>query len=159
VAEGGGFCHQLYAQAHHRVAEDYNHLLERIRAFPRFNSFLQPRKSAELCGTATSGPVVIVNVHKSRCDALVLHPSSPEVMHIPLPNFHLDTAQKLQHRLALLLGAEMIPRRHFKPFSEHKLQTPSDRNAEFSDILKQLWIYVAQPVLSHLGVCPSTPLP
>jgi hypothetical protein len=37
------------AQAHHRLAEEYDHVLVRIRNLPGFGEFLQPEKSASLC--------------------------------------------------------------------------------------------------------------
>jgi hypothetical protein len=60
------------AQAHHRLAEEYDHVLPRIRNIPGFGEFLQPDRSASLCTAAISGPVVIVNTDKSRCDAFIL---------------------------------------------------------------------------------------
>jgi hypothetical protein len=47
----------------------------------------------------SDGPVVVVNISKSRCDALALLPGRNEVRHIPLPNFSHRAASILRRAL------------------------------------------------------------
>jgi len=62
------------AQAHRRLAEEYDRTLARIRSLPGFSEFLRPLKTESLCKAATSGPLIIVNMHETRCHALILLP-------------------------------------------------------------------------------------
>jgi hypothetical protein len=96
-------------QAHRRLAEGYDHALARIRNLPGFGEFLRPEKSASLCSAAISGPVVIVNAQKSRCDALVLLPRSSQVSHVPLPGLQVSVAQEMQIQLAGLTRRANTP--------------------------------------------------
>jgi hypothetical protein len=73
-SDGASQSLEMVAQTHRRRAEQYDHILARIRSFPGFSEFLRPRKSAYLCGAAISGPVVIINAPETRCDALILLP-------------------------------------------------------------------------------------
>ena len=78
------------AQTHRRLAEEYERLLEHIRGLPDFSDFLLPPKSASLCNAAVSGPIVVVNTHEDRCDALILLPNSSQVSHVPLPELRVS---------------------------------------------------------------------
>lgn len=133
---------EAVAQAHHRLAEEYNRLLARVRTFPGFSEFIEPKKSAVLCNAATSDPVVIVNVHQAHCDALILQPCLSQVSHVPLPG--LQFSQDMQLRVARLMrGVEMIPR-PCGPYDEE--------DTGISNILQQAWVHVVEPVLHHLKV-------
>ena len=131
-------------RARHRLAEDYERTLARIRGLPRFTEFLRPARSTFLCSVATSGPVVIVNAHNSRCDALIILPSSTQVHHVPLRGLQLSAVQEMQVQLAgLTRGADTIPR-HYAPHSEVGTGLP--------DVLERLWLHLVEPILNHLKV-------
>jgi len=53
------------AQTHRRLAEEYDGILACIRNLPDFSDFLRPRKFESLCNAATSGPVVVINMHEA----------------------------------------------------------------------------------------------
>ena len=119
------------AQAHRRLAREYDRVLAHIRDLPGFGEFLRPKKSASFCHAVTSGPVIVVNAHPMRCDALILLPHSLQVSHVPLPALQVAAVKKMQIQLAELtrgVGA-LLP-----------------------DILEQLWLCIVEPVLSHLSV-------
>jgi tetratricopeptide (TPR) repeat protein len=132
------------SQAHRRLAEAYDRILRRIRNLPGFGEFLQPEKSASLCSAATSGSVVIVNAHKSGCDALILLPHSSQVSHVPLPRLQVSVAQEMQILLAGLTRGANTLQRHYAPYSEV--------GTSISDILGHLWSHVVEPILSYLDV-------
>jgi hypothetical protein len=96
------------AQHHRRLAEKWEALVTKIRDIPGFEDFLQPKKLAQLCRAADAGPVVVVNVHKSRCDALILMAGLDDVMHIPLDGFSYRNAQTLHQSLNQLLLAAQV---------------------------------------------------
>ena len=129
------------ARAHRRLADAYDRIVRRIRDLPNFEDFLRPRNSASLCSAAISGPVVIVNAHTTRCDALILRPHSSQVYHVALPGFQASAALEVQTRLVGLTRGFMGD-----AYSE------DDSAGSLSDILGQLWLHVVEPILSYLGV-------
>lgn len=133
-------------QAHRRLAQEYDRILQHIRSLPDFGEFLQPRKSTSLCGAAASGPIVVVNTHKDRCDALIILPhSSSAVSHVPLPGLKLSELSGMQFQLAGLMRGADITQRHFAHYH-------SEWTTEFSDILEWLWVHAVEPILSYLKV-------
>jgi tetratricopeptide (TPR) repeat protein len=85
---------------HTILAAEYKQLLEEIRGLPDFHDFLQPSNATELLSSLPSnGPVIIFNVEKSQCDALVLISGIDKPLHIPLENFSLVEAETLWLRL------------------------------------------------------------
>jgi hypothetical protein len=119
-------------------------VLARILNLPSFTDFLQPEKSAFLCAAAISGPLVIVNAHKSSCDALILLPHSSQVSYVRLPGLQLSVAQEMQIQLTGLTRGANTLQRHYAAYSE--VGTP------LSDILGWLWSHIVEPVLSYLEV-------
>ena len=81
------------AQKHRRMAAQYEGLLQQIRGMDGFTSFLKPKKLLELSYAAKHGPVIMVNVAQSRCDALILN-SSGNIIHAPLPELSLQKAHQ-----------------------------------------------------------------
>jgi len=120
-------------------------LMGRVRALPGFIDFLFPRKFAQLRSAAHAGPVVVVNVHKHRCNALVLMASLDDVMHIPLTRFSYGKAQKL-HRL---LNQTLVCS------GTHALRNTRlirDTDIAFRCILSNLRSCVVNPVLNGLAI-------
>ncbi|KAG9122187.1 hypothetical protein FRC07_001537, partial [Ceratobasidium sp. 392] len=72
---------ELQAQRHHMLAVQWEQLLTEARKLPGFQDYLLPRKSQELKKAATNGPVVAINIHPSRCDALIVFPHREDVVH------------------------------------------------------------------------------
>ena len=87
------------AQHHRRLAEKWEHLVDRIRGIPGFETFLQPKGFMQLRIAAKAGPVAVVNVHETCCDAFILVDGLDEVVHIPLPAFSYTKAQELHLHL------------------------------------------------------------
>jgi hypothetical protein len=57
---------------HSHSARKYERVLRQTRTLEGFKDFLQPKIVAELAPAAVSWPVVIVNMHSKRSDALIL---------------------------------------------------------------------------------------
>ncbi|KIJ41386.1 hypothetical protein M422DRAFT_255581 [Sphaerobolus stellatus SS14] len=98
------------AQTHHALAAEYSQLIEQIHTLEGFNDFLQPKKLSELVHVAKNGPVAVINVHESRCDALVLHShdTSEPIIHVPLPQFSQEKAEELFSQMNLLLKTHNV---------------------------------------------------
>jgi len=142
------------AQKHRRLTSEWEDLVKQVRKVPSFERFLLPKTLSQLQFAAHSGPVVVLNTSKFRCDALILMPNLDDVLHLPLPDFTFKQAQELQHSLKFVLdngrAAKLVPIDG----------QPRDINTEFEKILSKLWLHVVKPVLDILAftVCHSYPL-
>ncbi|KAI0031651.1 CHAT domain-containing protein [Vararia minispora EC-137] len=126
-----------------QVAEDYKQVLAEIRKQAGFESFLLPKKLAELVPAAGARPVVLVNTHKSRCDAIILH-SSDHVVHVPLPKMYHGTASQMRSRLVGVLDRAGVRDRGALWSSRSK----SDDTLHW--VLENLWKLVVSPVLQAM---------
>jgi len=136
------------AQHHRRLAKEWETLVKRAQSIPGFEDFLRPKKLVQLWRAAQAGPVVVANVDKHRCDALVLMAGLDEVIHIPLDCFSYEKADKLHQSLNELLSAARVrtgDTRHMKCL-------PNTTSANFSSILSDTWSYVVKPVLDVLAL-------
>ena len=90
---------------HVKLANElWSQLLDQIRRVPKFHDFLRPPRASDfLANLPVGGPVVLVNVHESRCDGLALISGSDAPVHIPLPNFSHKLATEPRERLRKFL--------------------------------------------------------
>ncbi|KAB5589201.1 Aromatic di-alanine and TPR containing protein [Ceratobasidium theobromae] len=152
------------AQRLRRLAESYDSLVEEARAIPGFEDFLRPRRFSRLIPAAQVGHLVIVNVHASRCDALVLSPGSTNVTHIPLTNLSYDGLINARAQMELSLRVEGVRERGSSEFRRPARTRREDRE-EYKDhfelILAGLWLDVVKPVLDAIGIAepPTGELP
>ncbi|CAE6405431.1 unnamed protein product [Rhizoctonia solani] len=140
-------------QRHHQVADHYDKLLDQVRLTPGFENFLRPKKASELVKSAQSGPVVVINVHKSRCDALILLPNATEILHVPLPNLYE------RKTLNLHVPFEILPR---SPDNLDELEgfrgvRPKVAKDQYESMLADLWTCVVKPILEALGISTEQP--
>ncbi|KIJ46697.1 hypothetical protein M422DRAFT_249861 [Sphaerobolus stellatus SS14] len=134
------------AQTHRALAAEYNLLIKKIRSLEGFKNFLQPKKVADLIHASKNGPVVAINVHESRCDALIIHSynTSGPIIHVPLPAFSDKQAMMLLSQLNSILKAPNINSTRKLVIAEIDNQTPGEI---FQSILSNLWSWVVQPIL------------
>ncbi|KDN33812.1 hypothetical protein RSAG8_13099, partial [Rhizoctonia solani AG-8 WAC10335] len=134
-------------QEHRRLAKEYNELLTQTRTLPGFEDFLRPMKVTGLVRAARNGPIVVINCHKDRCDALLIRPFQDDVTHIPLPNFNLEKVQRACLELKMLVRNIRLSERGVgrRPLVEEGKQN------EFGSVLAVLWYDVVKPVLDFLG--------
>ncbi|KAG2015028.1 hypothetical protein CC2G_008338 [Coprinopsis cinerea AmutBmut pab1-1] len=144
---------------HVQLAREWTELLKTVRGMPGFEEFLLPEPCSRLLKhLPSSGVVVVINVFRSRCDALVLSSGSDTPLHIPLLEFSLSKAEKLRDSLKRRLSSSGLRMREafdqagderaFGPKS--KLNGRLARENVLADALRQLWICVAKPVLDVL---------
>jgi tetratricopeptide (TPR) repeat protein len=134
---------EMIAQHHRRLAEKWEELIEEVRLLTGFETFLLPRKACELMHSAQSGPVVVVNLNESSCDALIIQPNMTEILHVPL-SFSHDRAMRVRVQLNQMVRGEDLTSRYFIK-EEPK---PTD---DFGNTLSALWEGVVKPVLRSLG--------
>jgi tetratricopeptide (TPR) repeat protein len=135
------------ARRHTIHAADYRRLLEEIRALPDFHDFLRPPKSTDLLSSLPSdGPVIIINIHKTRCDALALIAGIKKPMHIPLENFSLEQAEELQKTLRF----DLLKQREVED-QDRIPQRVRPNASSMSFVVKELWCKLVRPILEALG--------
>ncbi|KAI0027844.1 CHAT domain-containing protein, partial [Vararia minispora EC-137] len=151
-----------------KLAQDYQNLLRRIREQDGFKNFLMPRTFAELIPPQrTDGPVVIINVHSFRCDALVVYGSAELIIHIPLSNLTFELVEDMCLRFTLSLKEAGVRERERvdDEVADSDPQSPNRRGAIspsrapkryagslILDVLKDLWTFVVQPVLERIEI-------
>ncbi|MEU6346619.1 CHAT domain-containing protein [Streptomyces sp. NPDC046977] len=129
----------------HVAAAQWEALLMRVRARPGFERFLLPPSEEEMRAVAAEGPVVVVNVDRLRCDALVVTPEG--ITAVPLRDL---TEGQLALRAQKFLAAVNL--RHDAPRAERERARET-----VLDTLAWLWHTTAEPVLRALGR--TRPLP
>jgi tetratricopeptide (TPR) repeat protein len=142
------------ARQHRKLALRWDALVERARSIPGFEDFLRPKKWTTLSRAARSGPVVVINVHKFRCDALIVIADMDEVIHIPLNDFSYDLAQKLQHSLNQLLSTTGVRMRDVA--RGPRMASTKHDNFGFEEILSVLWTNAVHPILGALAFSVSS---
>ncbi|KAG9077601.1 hypothetical protein FRC06_008806, partial [Ceratobasidium sp. 370] len=141
------------AQVQRRLAEEWDELVNRARNIPDFQDFLRPQKASTLARAAHSGAAVVINVHKTRCDALAFRPGSETVVHVPLPNLSYQNVNTMREQWnAALLACATFQRGVVKDRSK----TPDPRR-HFFTVLRSLWTDVAQPILGQLDYLNKPP--
>src|SRR5262249_37634623 len=113
---------------------------------------LRPPPLAKLLPAAEGGPVVVVNVSRWRCDALLVRTEGVEV--VPLPHLDIETVRTrtMKYLLALDGGdAPDLPDGYLAAKKE-LAATLKAREEEVRSTREWLWAAVAEPVLCALGL-------
>ncbi|MFF3560601.1 CHAT domain-containing protein [Streptomyces sp. NPDC002574] len=129
----------------HVAAAEWEALLMRVRARPGFERFLLPPTEEEMRAVAAEGPVVVVNVDRLRCDALVV--TEERITAVPLLEM---TEGQLALRAQAFLAAVNLRRDASREEHERARET-------VLDTLAWLWHTTTEPVLRALGL--TRPLP
>ncbi|KAJ1302915.1 hypothetical protein OPQ81_003213 [Rhizoctonia solani] len=147
----GSLTPEQIAQEHRRLAKEHHELLSQARKLPGLEDFLQPVKANSLIHAARNGPVVVINCHEDRCDALVILPQQDQVHSIPLPDFSQEIAEYLR--------SEMQSSLRYKGFRQRKpvLEDEFRREEGFGEVLTLLWYGIVKPVLDFLGYTHNVP--
>ncbi|MEU4466287.1 CHAT domain-containing protein [Streptomyces sp. NPDC024017] len=117
-----------------RLARAWDTLLDEIRRLPGFAHFLKPLPFADLSAATADGPMILVNVSRFRCDALVVTPGRVHL--VPLPGLTAPAAQRRTRDYLAALERLDDPDTPTGPTQQAVLGT-----------LEWLWDTVAAPVL------------
>jgi len=138
------------ARTHVMLARDWKQLLKEIRAIPAFRNFLRPRRALDIMKhLQRGGPVILINVHEDRCDALALVPRCDQPLHMPLDNFTHQEASRLRDRLRSYLSRHGCRMRDVDR-GPREVADP-ETTSEIYKILQELWLCVAKPILDALA--------
>lgn len=132
------------------LTDQWEALLGKIRCLKGFEDFLMPRRIATLKSAADSGSVVVINIHRARCDALVLERVKDHVRHIPLVKLHYDKVHEMQQVLHSGLKDWYLHSR-----GDNHRGTQQKRRAftaQLERVLSYLYTAVAEPILDSLGL-------
>jgi len=145
------------AHTHAMLAREWEQLLEEIRGIPAFYDFLRPRTASNIMKhlRPRDGPVILINVHEDRCDALALIPDCRQPLHIPLDNLTHQYASVLRdHLRSCLLShgrrmrtADLDLDRATRPAPKPNAENGSD----IQKVLQELWHTVVKPILDALS--------
>ncbi|KAJ1305008.1 hypothetical protein OPQ81_000051 [Rhizoctonia solani] len=133
------------AQQRRRLAKEYQDLLTKARQLPGFENFLRPMRANDLTRAARNGPIIIINCHANRCDALLILPGQDDIGHLPLPSF---TEQKAQHALSEM--NKSLRQKRLRERGVKTLQEPGYKD-RIEKVLSVLWDDIVKPVLDFLG--------
>ena len=150
------------------LAREWEDLIAQVRALDGFEDFLKPPRLRDLLPAAERGPVVIVNVSRWRCDALIVRRDG--VTPHELPGLTLDEAvARADAYLSALSSAEAADLRRLAAQEAQAGETPRDvarrRLAASRDLEEAhrqvdemlaglqgwMWDTIAEPVLDALG--------
>ena len=123
------------------LAREWDTLLARARTLPGLADFLRLPSLERLCAAAADGPVVVVNVHRRRCDALIVTNSGLSTVRLR----KLDAAE-VRDRATTLLDA-------LGDAGNSVADTWRAQRA-LHRVLGWLWDTIAKPILAEL---PSNP--
>ncbi|GAA2464369.1 CHAT domain-containing protein [Streptomyces macrosporus] len=131
------------AARNRELSREWGRLTERLRGMDGFERFLLPLPLGldDLRPAAAEGPVVTLNVHPRRCDALAL--TTEGLRAVPLPGLRL--AELTEQTEAFHAAVEAVASAPDGPLAGQAQRT-------ILETLAWLWDVVAEPVLDALGL-------
>ncbi|KAK7228312.1 hypothetical protein V2G26_000482 [Clonostachys chloroleuca] len=108
------------ATQRHDTGDKLNQLIMEIRKRAGFEQFLLPPSESDIHAAASQGPIVVVNVSKHRCDAIIVE--SQRIRSLRLKGLERDDIEEKSRR-----GSPGTP-----------------------EVLEWLWDYIAGPILEAL---------
>lgn len=154
--------------ARNALALERNKLLDQARTIPGFEGLMKTKKYSEFGVATYDGPVIVINVSRYRCDAVIITAHATP-FNLPLEDFSLDQAKELQKKMVEALRSSRSLQRCADSNDEETSNAASDNkestrfrkrkaskkeaiDAEFREILQELYIKVVEPILNVLGV-------
>ncbi|THU91194.1 hypothetical protein K435DRAFT_759496 [Dendrothele bispora CBS 962.96] len=123
------------------IVGSWNELLSKIRALEGFSDVLQPRSFASIRHAAAEGPVIILNISKYRCDALILLQEVSRPILVPLSMKLHQVLPRLSKTMARIKEHARASRPYIGNGSPTKAMTT---------VLAELWAHVVYPVVTQL---------
>lgn len=153
MATAHGIDHEPYidesVSERHNLAARYEQLLEQARAIPGMEHFGMPKKFHQLRAAATHSHIVLIHVHQTRCDALIISSFSESIIHVPLPDLKYNEIEKWYSTMFDVLKHANVHARADRPHV--KKGNHGDTNP-MMNILEALWKHLIRPILSRLEV-------
>ncbi|KAG8726255.1 hypothetical protein FRC11_000499, partial [Ceratobasidium sp. 423] len=135
-----------------RLARERDELLAQARGLPDYEDFLRPMKANALVRAARNGPIVVINCHEARCDALLVLPQGG-IEHLHLANFTEEKARNARSEIETSPGHQRQRERGVWPIGKRALE----RKDRIGSVLAILWRDIVKPVLDSLGYTNNIP--
>lgn len=118
---------QARASRRYEAGKEFDELVAKIRTLSGFEDFLLPPSETEIKAAARPGPIVVVNVSRYRCDALLVE--QHQIRALPLTQLSFDEVE------------DKAP----------KSDLESQEVLGSQEVLEWLWDMVTEPILEALG--------
>ncbi|KAF9524207.1 CHAT domain-containing protein [Crepidotus variabilis] len=156
--ESSGTTQQFAAEDHVlsqlKRAQEWEQLLTEIRGLANFKDFLRPPQASNILSELPNdGPIVLINLSRTSCDALALIHGLDDPIHIRLNNFTYEDAELLRNQLWYHLTHEKFCIRDSDDRSDGIASRP---DTGLRHILRELWNGIVWPIFQGLGYS-STP--
>lgn len=131
---------------HQKLSSEYEKLLVEARNSPGLEECFKERTTVDFknVGCGGSSHIVILNVAWWRCDALILQPKSPELLHVYLPDALPSNLKSLSDDFRSSLNN-----------SNQRLKISTNvhqaRRRSLEIVLAELWRMVVEPIFRKLG--------
>jgi tetratricopeptide (TPR) repeat protein len=129
------------------LAREWDELVAQARRIDGFEDFQKVPSAGALLRAASQGPVVIINVAATRCDALVIQATG--ITAVPLPRLSETAAVD---RTALFLGAMTVRDQTPDMAWADAKRILEDSERVLDETARWLWDVTIGPVIDHLGV-------
>lgn len=140
-------------ERYYDLVQERDMVLKEIRSMDGFSNYMQPPKLHDLLRDCRlEGPVIMVNVSTSACDALIVMPKNGSASHIPLPDFTYADAADLNQSLQNILGRSASSRRPSQDLPSRQTKKRITSEVVFENMLSKLWLCVVKPILNGLGM-------
>ncbi|WP_326559995.1 CHAT domain-containing tetratricopeptide repeat protein [Micromonospora sp. NBC_01796] len=120
----------------HRLADEWEETVARIRALPGLGGFLQPPEIGAILPAPGQGTIVLVNVSRFRSDALLLDADGVDLL--PLPTLGVEAVRERAEALSAATD-------------------PSTHDGLLTETLEWLWQHVTGPVIDRLALRADRP--
>jgi hypothetical protein len=132
------------------LAREWDELVEQVRALDGFEDFLRPPRLEALLPAAAGGPVVIINISRWRCDALVVRTSGVTV--VELPDLRQDDVVAEVGAYLDAVGGRQAATLRGAYVRDADVTVAADSvEAALDRCLRWMWDAFAAAVLQHLG--------
>ncbi|RXW19092.1 hypothetical protein EST38_g6759 [Candolleomyces aberdarensis] len=149
--------------SHVNLAQEWEEALAEVRAIDGFEDFLTPPPVEEWFNLIPpSAAVIVINVHQTRCDALILQPGATWPLHVKLPNVSEAMVEEWRANLQRSLVAEGVRLRGYDGSSGDDDESvergirptrQTGRSASMLEyVLKQLWTRIVKPIVESLSL-------
>ncbi|KAJ2922780.1 hypothetical protein H1R20_g14335, partial [Candolleomyces eurysporus] len=149
--------------SHVNLAQEWEEALAEVRAIDGFEDFLRPPPVEEWFNLIPpSAAVIVINVHQTRCDALILQPGATWPLHVKLPNVSEAMVEEWRANLQRSLVAEGVRLRGYDESTGDNDESgdrgirptrQTGRSASMLEyVLKQLWTRVVKPIVESLSL-------
>ncbi|TDL18361.1 hypothetical protein BD410DRAFT_701128, partial [Rickenella mellea] len=138
---------------HYQLANKFDSLVKRVQKISGFEDFMLPKQLHELQQAASQCFIVVLNISKYSCDALIIESPSVPPHQVHLDNLTHEKAKTLQTILQKILSDQGVRNREEDRHGGLAFGEGSDANAAFRHLLEELWKSVVKPVLDCLKSC------